>query len=588
MTNTLFSKNTIKKALSIIVSETAKDCFADLEADFQARIDYTPEFKLGQYASPAAMELAKFLKKPPREIAQTVCEAIKGSKYAEYFESVEIAGPGFLNLKLSVQVLQFLTSPDFSVQVYLDSIFTHKNEPRILFEFVSANPTGPLNIVSARAAVTGDAICRILKRGGLNVQKEYYVNDFGNQVSNLGLSFAYRVLQKNGWEIALPENCYQGEYILQVLNSLLESDSPDFIQNLDINSLKSNGEEFEKFLFKASEYFSVRAVDFLLETQQQDLFDFRVEFDRFFRESTLHEDEKVQQMAIKLAETGKVYEKDGATYFASTEYNDDKDRVIVRSDGRPTYLLADIAYHYDKIKRGFQKIIDIWGPDHHGYIARLRGALLALNFPEADNTSQEFSVLIVQQVNLIEDGKPIVMSKRLGQFQTMKDLIEKIPVDASRYFFITRAMSTHLDFDLELALTQSSKNPVYYIQYAFARINSIFRESSRDADGYAVFSQDSMQYLNQNLRAELVYFALRFPELIEDICQSREAHRMATYLHELASLFTKFYHEDENRILKKINENPVEADCLLSICWLTAMTLEAGLDLLGITAPREM
>lgn len=588
MTNTLFSKNTIKKALSIIVSETAKDCFADLEADFQARIDYTPEFKLGQYASPAAMELAKFLKKPPREIAQTVCEAIKGSKYAEYFESVEIAGPGFLNLKLSVQVLQFLTSPDFSVQVYLDSIFTLKNEPRILFEFVSANPTGPLNIVSARAAVTGDAICRILKRGGLNVQKEYYVNDFGNQVSNLGLSFAYRVLQKNGWEIALPENCYQGEYILQVLNSLLESDSPDFIQNLDINSLKSNGEELEKFLFKASEYFSVRAVDFLLETQQQDLFDFRVEFDRFFRESTLHEDEKVQQMAIKLAETGKVYEKDGATYFASTEYNDDKDRVIVRSDGRPTYLLADIAYHYDKIKRGFQKIIDIWGPDHHGYIARLRGALLALNFPEADNTSQEFSVLIVQQVNLIEDGKPIVMSKRLGQFQTMKDLIEKIPVDASRYFFITRAMSTHLDFDLELALTQSSKNPVYYIQYAFARINSIFRESSRDADGYAVFSQDSMQYLNQNLRAELVYFALRFPELIEDICQSREAHRMATYLHELASLFTKFYHEDENRILKKINENPVEADCLLSICWLTAMTLEAGLDLLGITAPREM
>ncbi|MCB1145880.1 MAG: arginine--tRNA ligase, partial [Leptospiraceae bacterium] len=501
MTNTLFSKNTIKKALSIIVSETAKDCFADLEADFQARIDYTPEFKLGQYASPAAMELAKFLKKPPREIAQTICEAIKGSKYAEYFESVEIAGPGFLNLKLSVQVLQFLTSPDFSVQVYLDSIFTLKNEPRILFEFVSANPTGPLNIVSARAAVTGDAICRILKRGGLNVQKEYYVNDFGNQVSNLGLSFAYRVLQKNGWEIALPENCYQGEYILQVLNSLLESETPDFIQNLDINSLKSNGEELEKFLFKASEYFSVRAVDFLLETQQQDLFDFRVEFDRFFRESTLHEDEKVQQMAIKLAETGKVYEKDGATYFASTEYNDDKDRVIVRSDGRPTYLLADIAYHYDKIKRGFQKIIDIWGPDHHGYIARLRGALQALNFPEADNTSQEFSVLIVQQVNLIEDGKPIVMSKRLGQFQTMKDLIEKIPVDASRYFFITRAMSTHLDFDLELALTQSSKNPVYYIQYAFARINSIFRESSRDADGYAVFSQDSMQYLNQNLRA---------------------------------------------------------------------------------------
>jgi arginyl-tRNA synthetase len=297
----------------------------------------------------------------------------------------------------------------------------------------------------------------------------------------------------------------------------------------------------------------------------------------------LHEKGAVLAAAEKLASQGKIRIDDGARVFTSTEYGDDKDRVVVRSDGRPTYLLADIAYHADKISRGFQTIVDIWGPDHHGYIARLSGALKALGF-------NNFRVIIAQQVNLMENGEPVVMSKRLGKFQTMRDLVEKIPIDVCRYFFVTRGLSTHLDFDLTLALDQSKKNPVYYIQYAHARIHSIFREVSFDftAADLAGLTAALPGILAAPERAALLLYLLRFPELIQDIARNYEIQRLPEYLYQLAGLFTAFYHAKNNRIKDLQELNKSQAAGLLLLSALTAQVLENGLALLGISAPREM
>ena len=337
------------------------------------------------------------------------------------------------------------------------------------------------------------------------------------------------------------------------------------------------------WLAEAAKAFSPLGIRAILGDQQKDLAAFRTEFDNFFSEASLHEKGAVLAIAETLDKKGKIKTEAGARVFVSTEYGDDKDRVVVRSDGRPTYLLADIAYHNDKVARGFKTIVDIWGPDHHGYIARLTGALKALDF---DN----FKVIIAQQVNLLENGEAVVMSKRLGKFQTMRDLIEKIPVDVCRYFFVTRALSTHLDFDLTLALDQSKKNPVYYVQYAHARIHSIFREAGFDAGASLNLAGIlSAGKLGDNPeRANLFFYLMRFAELVQDIARNYEIQRLPEYLYQIATLFTSFYHGKNNRIKDLLVSNKDEAAALLALCSLTAQALEMGLGLLGISAPREM
>jgi len=542
------------------------------------RIDYPPEYSMGQYATPVAMELARAFRKSPKEIAGLLKESIE--KDAENpFEKVSVEGPGFINLFLRHSVLSPLFEKDFSFDSWLNSIFPASNEAPVIFEYVSANPTGPLNIVSARAAAVGDSISRVMKRAGLSVFREYYVNDYGNQVRLLGISFAWRYLEKQGVVAEFPEEGYRGEYIKDILEIILEDEQlPAKL------SLPASGEEAD-WLERAGQWFGPRGVQRILETQKKDLSDFGAEFDSFFLESSLHEDGRVQGVFEVLKNRDAVYEQEGAWFFRSTNYGDDKDRVVIRGDGRPTYLLADIAYHYSKMQRGKKKIFDIWGPDHHGYIARLSGALTALGFGEDPN--EEFKVLIVQQVNLLEGGKPVVMSKRLGQFQTMHDLLEKIPPEVSRFFFVTRGQSTHLDFDLELALNQSSQNPVYYIQYAHARIHSIFREAgiSFDAD---FSSADLPAHLTGAHRDELLFFALRFPEEIFEIAHNREVQRLPVYLTDLATLFTKFYHAKENRIKDLLDSDLKQAHALLALIRFVSFTLREGLSLLGISAPEKM
>lgn len=581
---TLTLRDQVSQSITNIVQQIAAERGSELPEDFHARVDYPPEYEMGQYASPVAMELSRVFRKNPKEIAGEIAEKLseKAEEREGLFKEIKIEGPGFLNFKVNAAALSPWFAAQFSASEWLTSLFPVKSSPKILFEFVSANPTGPLNIVSARAAAVGDSICRVIERAGIPVTREYYVNDFGNQVRLLGISFAWRYLEKNGIEAPFPEEGYRGEYIKEVLEEIIkEGKLPDTIATLP------EKEKAEEWLEEAGKFFGPRGVEFLLSTQKKDLGDFRAGFDNFFQESTLHAEGKVDQVFALLKERGHAYEQDGAWFFASKQFGDDKDRVIVRSDGRPTYLLADIAYHKSKIDRGFSGVYDIWGPDHHGYIARLSGAMQAMGFGE--KPEEEFQVLIVQQVNLLENGKPLVMSKRLGQFQTMRDLIDKIPVDVSRYFFVARGQNTHLDFDLEAALDQSSQNPVYYIQYAHARIHSIFREVEIDYNAkLSIEPEKLLGYVSGAHRDELLFFLLRFPEEINEIARNREVQRLATWLYEAAALFTKFYHEKENRIKALMEADKSEAEFLLILSRLAAETMREGLSLLGISAPEKM
>jgi arginyl-tRNA synthetase len=442
-----------------------------------------------------------------------------------------------------------------------------ENHKRICLEFVSANPTGPMNIVSARAAALGDTLANILDAAGDIVEREFYVNNYGNQVDLLGQSVLARVRELKDEEVNFPEDGYHGEYIKDIAGSIVNSSYEKFT---DISS------EEEKINFCA-EY----AVNYNVSGQKKDLQDFGVEFTRWFYEKTLHESGDVSNTFSELEKTGNIFEEDNKKFFTSIKYGDDKDRVVIREDGRPTYLLADIAYHRDKIKRKYDSIYDIWGPDHHGYIARLSGAMQALNYPK-----ESFKVLIAQQVNLVMEGETVKMSKRLGKFSTMRELIEDVGVDAARYFFVMRSMESHLDFDLALAKRQSSENPVFYLQYAHARICSVFREADKRG---MQFSTESLienideEVLNNPEAQNLMKLLIKYPEEIQDAASTLEPHRLPTYLMRLAQAYHKFY--TEHRI---ITEDARITSTNLALCGAVKITLKNGLSLLGVSSPESM
>ncbi|MDW8305950.1 MAG: arginine--tRNA ligase [Leptospiraceae bacterium] len=547
-------------------------------SNYSIRIDYPPNFSLGQYASPLAMQLSRFFDKKPQELAHGLVQTLRDDdELMPYVEKIELAPPAFINFTLKSNIASAIF-PHHSngLEEYLKRLMRPRG--KIIVEFVSANPTGPLNIVSARAAAFGDSLCRILAVAGYQVYREYYVNDYGNQVYWLGISLAYRYAEALGLGLPLPENAYQGEYLKDIVKKIsAELKLPEF---------PKEEKAFFEWACEHAMAFALPAMQYIVANQRQDLKDFRVEFDNFFYESSLHP-QAVNETFQFLKANGQVYEKDGAWFLLSSEKGDDKDRVVIRSDGRPTYFLADIAYHRKKIERGFDKILNLWGPDHHGYIARMRSALSALGFLQ-DNP-ERFSVLIVQQVNLIEGGKTVVMSKRLGKFQTMRDLLNRIPVDVCRYFFVMRGASNHLDFDLELATTQSERNPVYYIQYAHARIHSIFRQAGLNFDEFPIDFRGKESYLEGHFRKELLFYVLRLAEEIQDIARNYELQSLAVWLYETAHYFSQFYSlKQENNVLRLYREKPQEGEALLSLIKLVALALEKGLFLLGISAPRAM
>lgn len=525
----------------------------------QAKIEYPKEQKFGDYSTPFALESARFLKKSPIDIGKLLIEHIKTHKLVD---EVDVVKPGFINMFLSFDhLIKTLHQIINEGENYGKEI---KSKPRkINIEFVSANPTGPLNIVSARAAALGDTLANLLEMTGDTVDREFYVNDYGNQVYLLGKSVLARAREISGQQAEFPEDGYQGEYVKNIARHILDA-QPDVLSSF------TDEEDLINHMAKS-------AIDFNVSTQKIDLEDFNVKFKTWFRESSLHNNDDVLNTLAYLDSKGVIYEHDGKKFFSSTGFGDDKDRVVMRDDGRPTYHLADIAYHRNKINRSYDLIINIWGPDHHGYIARLRGAVEALGY-----NVNNFKVLIAQQVNLIMEGESVKMSKRLGKFATMRDLLDEIGVDVSRYFFIMRSMDSHLDFDLTLAQKESSENPVFYLQYAHARICSLFREAEKRGIAYD-HDRCKTEYLNNSEGIVLLKMMLKYPEEIFDAATSMEPHRITTYLMKLAQSFHRFY--TEHRFL---SDDLEQTNTYLTLADAVRIVMKSGLKVIGVSAPDQM
>ncbi len=486
---------TFKDRLSQIINGAIEQSVRDGKLTFETvppvKVEYPKEEKFGDYATPFALESARLIKRSPLEIGEILGQYIQESPY---IDRVDVVKPGFINIFLS---------PDFlydALQGILregDSYGRNEKEhPRkVLIEFVSANPTGPLNIVSARAAAVGDTLANLVEAAGDIVEREFYVNDYGNQVDLLGQSVLCRMKEMRGETVPIPEEGYHGEYVKDIAARIMEE------QGDELASLTDEG--------RLADFLARRAVETNVAGQKTDLELFNVNFQRWFSERTIHEGGIIAETLALLEKKGHVFEEEGKKVFRSTDFGDDKDRVLVRDDGRPTYFLADIAYHKNKIDRGYDTIINIWGPDHHGYIARLSGAVKALGY------RGDFTILIAQQVNLVREGEIVKMSKRLGRFSTMRELLDEIGVDVSRYFFVMRSMDSHLDFDLVLAKRASSENPVFYLQYAHARICSIFREAQSRGISYD-FASAQRSYYDNPASISLLKLLAKFPEEISD------------------------------------------------------------------------
>ena len=508
----------------------------------------------GDWTTNLALLISKQVGRPPRAVAEALASAFPLDPAT--FAAIEVAGPGFLNLRYSDAFLDALPARITAA----GPRFGHSDLGlglRILVEYVSANPTGPLNIVSARAAAVGATLVRVMAATGHDAVGEFYVNDAGNQVDLLGESLAARFAERVGVARALPKEGYQGAYLRDLAAELPEAEARAALTGED-----------------GAAWYRAQALDRMLAWQQRDLSAYGAEFARWFRESTLHP----QGVAATLADLeahGAVYAKDGATWLASTRHGDSEDRVVVKSDGRPTYLLPDIAYHRDKRARGFRHAINLWGPDHHGYIARLKAALVLLGI-EPDF----LEVLIVQQVNLLSGGQPVKMSKRAGEFVSLADLLEDVGADCAKFFFLMRSTSAHLDFDLDLAKRQNDENPAFYVQYAHARIASVLRYAAER--GLAPSTAAVGRFDAPEERA-LIRTLAAFPEVVRGAAAAREPHRLPAYLMEVAAEFHRFYHG-----CRVVSDDAARSRDRLLLSESARRVLANGLALMGVTAPERM
>ena len=525
-----------------------------------------PEIKLesprskenGDYAANIAMQLTKLAKKAPRAIAESILEHLDTTDTA--IDSIEIAGPGFLNIRLKTDSLGDI------VKSVLDQGADYGRsesgqQQKIQVEFVSANPTGDLHLGHARGASLGDSLCNILDYAGYDVAREYYINDAGNQINNLALSIEVRYFEALGIEKEMPENGYRGVDIINIAKDLVEQYGDRYV----------NVSEEERLAF-----FREYGLNIELDKLKKDLSDFRVYFDNWFSETSLYKNGKIKIALDKLRENGHVYEEEGATWFRSMTFGDDKNRVLIKQDGSFTYLAPDIAYHEDKLSRGFDKLINIWGADHHGYIPRMKAAIQALGYD--DDTLE---VEVAQMVQLYKDGEKFKMSKRTGKAVTLRELVEEVGLDAVRYFFAMRSGDAQMDFDLDLAVSKSNENPVYYAQYAHARICSILRQAEEQN---MHVSTENVTLLQDEKELELLKKLGDFPKLISDSARMRAPHRVTTYIQELAATFHSFY--NANKVLDPENKDLSEAR--LALITATKTVIANALKLIGVQAPERM
>jgi len=539
----------------------------------------------GDLSTNVAMVTAKRLGRKPRELAGEL--AAQFTFDHDLIESVEIAGPGFINFRLAPAYQVDLLLDIWSGEGALEDIRTGRGR-RINVEFISANPTGPLNVVSARAGAFGATLVRLLDAVGYDAHAEYYVNDAGRQVRLLGASLRARTMEMLGHAAEFPEEGYKGRYISLLAEELVGLSSKAIQEQSEV----FNDESFQRVTAPAGNSddwialpedesvnsFAKYALMKILTWQRQTCRRFGLRFDTWYFESELHETKRVERALEKLRTSEATFEEEGATWFRSTDHGDEKDRVIVRSDGTPTYFLADVAYHYHKFQRGFERAIDFLGPDHHGHITRMRGAMTALGVPE-----DWLEVQILQQVNFVENGRPMDMSKRQGQFVTMDSLCEDVGADVAKYIFLTRKPNSHLDFDLDLAREQSNENPVYYVKYAHARICSVLRKAAEADWEETAPAPEPLSRLSAPRERSLVRELIRLPEVVAGAAESREPHRLTTYAHEVSGLFHQFYH---NCVI--LGEERETTAARLHLCLLTRKVLRQVLDLIGIDAPEHM
>jgi len=509
----------------------------------------------GDYASNLAMVMAGRLGENPRRLAEYLAESLD----FELLEKVEVAGPGFINLTLNNNWLA--EALDKILEAGQDYGRTNQGRgQKVQLEFVSTNPTGPLHVGHSRGAVVGDVVASIMERAGYEVYREYYINDAGNQIDLLGESTYLRYQELFGREITLSKNSYRGDYIIDIARELKQEHGSKLLEK----------PEEEAFII-AREF----ALEQMLELIRQDLKKFGITFDNWFSERELHENNKIQEVSAELKEKGYVYEKEGALWFKSTAFGDDKDRVIIKSDGSPTYLAADIAYHQNKMERGFQHLINVWGADHHGYIERMKAVMEALGY-ERDN----LEIIIVQIVTLLREGKKVPMSKRSGEFVTMREVLEEVGRDAARYFYSMRSTDSHFDFDLELAKKQSTENPVYYIQYAHARIMSIKDNAGKLSEE---IEKGDASLLKTEEEIELLKLLARYPEELKVAAERRACHLVAAYAHELAGAFHVFYNK-----CRVITEDRELSLARLKLVEAARIVLRNVLEVIGVSAPEQM
>ncbi len=553
-------RNQLKELLFAAIQKTAKSGELNTSELPPLLIELPKQREFGDLASNVAMLWAKSAKKAPRAIAELILKNFEDPD--QIIARREIAGPGFLN---------FAFAPKFYYQRLRELAADREprlnlgNGQKVQVEFASVNPTGPLHVGHGRVAVIGDVLARLHQASGFDVQKEYYVNDAGKQMENLGLSIDARYRELFGENVVFPSDGYPGEYVLDLARSVKENAGDKY--------LREDGAA-------AVEFFSGFGGSALLDMIRGQLREFGIEFDSFFSEKSLRERNEVAQSMDLLRGRGLLYEQDGAEWFRSTRFGDDKDRTVTKSDGDFTYFASDVAYHRNKFERKFERLINVWGADHHGYVARLKAAMRGLGY-DAD----ALRIVLVQMVQLTRGGEPVRMGKRTGEFVPLEEVLQEVGRDAARFFFLMRKSDSHLDFDLELAKRQSSDNPVFYVQYAHARVASILEQARRNGVAWSATDSDgvSLERLELAEELELIRRMIQFNDVLEESVRDLEPHRVIFYLLELAGEFHRYY--NRHRV---ISDDRELSRARLLLVANAQKTIRRGLDLLGVDAPLRM
>ncbi len=552
----------ILKEMILAAAKAANQCGALPNADFPDVTVELPKTQAhGDYSTNLAMQMAASQKMPPRKIADILLSHLADEN--RIIAKTEIAGPGFINFFIQPSAWHSLLINILETDTRFGGTNIGKGR-KLQVEFVSANPTGPLHVGHGRGAAVGDSVANILSFCGYDVQREYYVNDSGRQIRTLGLSVYLRLRQLMGQTIDFPEDCYQGEYIRDLARE---------IQKKEGAALEKKPEA------EAVENCARFAADSILKGIDKDLIDFGVTFDRWYSEQSLYDSGQVDAVLQEMESKGSVYTKDGAKWFRTTAFGDEKDRVVVRENGLKTYFASDIAYHQEKYQRGFERVIDVWGADHHGYIKRVTAAIEACG-----RRRDQFHVILVHLVNLSREGVPVAMSTRSGEFVTLQDVVKEVGRDAARFIFLTRHYESPLDFDLELAKKKTNDNPVYYVQYVHARITSIIRKGRAENGIEQIdWDQKSVARLETPEEIDLIKLLGNYPEVVRLSAELMEPHRITYYLMELAAAFHGYY--NRHKVLSDDAELTKGRLCLILA---VRQVIRNGLKLLGVSAPEKM